>query len=231
MVSVRDRLLQAAEEMLDTDANAVSVESTAELAGVGRSTAYRYFPGRTELFLGLAAVRSNRLLDAARAVVAGAGTGAERLEELFVFMFNELPRDPVLAGVIAEGPVGLDTPRGREAADTFLGGLITEAQNAGEFRREYPPTEAVRWLVIQLLTAINMLGDDEDRFRNWLRWFILPSLTSPVTAQDVAQDVAAGLRSHARAIIQAADRIDGGQRAADDASSRNAVVQSTRAAD
>jgi hypothetical protein len=64
-----------------------------------------------------------------------------------------------------------------------------------------------------------------------LRWFILPSLTSPVTAQDVAQDVAAGLRSHARAIIQAADRIDGGQRAADDASSRNAVVQSTRAAD
>jgi AcrR family transcriptional regulator len=231
MVSVRDRLLQAAEELLDTDANAVSVESTAELAGVGRSTAYRYFPGRTELFLGLAAVRSNRLLDAARAVVAGAGTGAERLEELFVFMFIELPKDPVLAGAIAEGPVGLDTPRGREAADAFLGTLITEAQHTGEFRRDYPSTEAVRWLVIQLLTAINMLGDDELRFRNWFRWFILPSLTSPVTAQDVAQGVAAGLRSHARAIIQAADRIDGRPSAVDDVSSRNALVQSTRAAE
>jgi len=202
----------------------VSVESTAELAGVGRSTAYRYFPGRTELFLGLAAVRSNRLLDGARAVVDGAGTGAERLEELFVFMFIELPKDPVLAGAIAEGPVGLDTPRGREAADAFLGALVIEAQRTGEFRRDYPTAEAVQWLVIQLLTAINMLGDDVDRFRNWFRWFILPSLVAPVTAQDVAQGVAASLRSHARAIIQAADRIEGTPHAVDDVSSRNAVV-------
>ena len=165
VASVRDRLLEAAEELLDTDASAVSVESTAELAGVGRSTAYRYFSGRTELFLGLAAVRSNRLLDKARGVVAGGGSAAERLEELFVFMFIELPKDPVLAGVIAEGPAGLDTRRGREAADAFLGTLITEAQRTGEFRRDYPPTEAVRWLVIQLLSAINMLGQDERGFR------------------------------------------------------------------
>jgi AcrR family transcriptional regulator len=208
MASVRDRLLEAAEELLDTGAGAVSVESTAELAGVGRSTAYRYFSGRTELFLGLAAVRSNRLLDKARAVVASGGTAAQRLEELFVFMFTELPKDPVLAAATAEGPAGLDTRRGREAAYGFLGALITEAQHTGEFRRDYPPTEAVRWLVIQLLSAINMLGQDEGRFRNWFRWFILPSLTTPVTAEDVAHSVAANLRTHAQAIIQAADRID-----------------------
>jgi AcrR family transcriptional regulator len=208
MVSVRDRLLEAAEELLDTGASAVSVESTAELAGVGRSTAYRYFSGRTELFLGLAAVRSNRLLDKARAVVASGGTAAQRLEELFVFMFTELPKDPVLAAAIAEGPAGLDTRRGREAAYGFLGTLINEAQHTGEFRRDYPSTEAVRWLVIQLLSAISMLGQDERRFRNWFRWFILPSLTTPVTAEDVARSVAASLRTHAQAIIQSADRID-----------------------
>jgi hypothetical protein len=87
-----------------------------------------------------------------------------------------------------------------------------------------PPTEAVPWLVIQLLTAIHMLGDDVDRFSNWFRWFILPSLVVPVTAQDVAQGVAASLPSHARAIIQAADRIEGTPHAVDDVSSRNAVV-------
>jgi AcrR family transcriptional regulator len=208
MSSVRDRLLEAAEELLDTGSNAVSVESTAELAGVGRSTAYRYFSGRTELFLGLASLRSSRLLDKARAVVAGGGSAAERLEELFVFMFIELPKDPVLVGAVAEGPAGFGSGRGREAAYAFLGNLITEGQHSGEFRGDYPPTEAVQWLVIQLLTAINMLGQDERRFRNWFRWFILPSLTTPVTAQDVADTIAASLRTHARAIMQAADRID-----------------------
>lgn len=208
MASVRDRLLAAAAELFDTGASAVSVESAAELAGVGRSTAYRYFSGRSELFLGLAAVRSNLLLDKARAVVASGGSAAQRLEEVFVFLFTEMPRDPVLAAATAEGPAGLDTRRGREAAYGVLGALITEAQHTGEFRRDYPPTEAVRWLMIQLLFAINMLGQDEREFRNWFRWFILPSLTTPVTAEDIAQSVAASLRTHAEAIIRAADRID-----------------------
>jgi hypothetical protein len=50
---------------------------------------------------------------------------------------------------------------------------------------------------------------------------------APVTAQDVAQGVAASLRSHARAIIQAADRIEGTPHAVDDVSTRNAVMPRT----
>ncbi|MET0451671.1 MAG: helix-turn-helix domain-containing protein [Mycobacterium sp.] len=207
MADIRSTLLAAADQLL-AQGEAVSIEATAERAGVSRSTAYRYFSGRDDLLLHLATVRSGRLLDQAIDLVAREGTATTRLTEAMVYLFTAIPIDAVLAEFVKEGPKSLDRPATREAAYSFLGPLVTQAQQLGEFRNDYPPTEAVRWLVTQLLTAISVLHDDVSQFRNWFRWFVLPALTSAPATSDASSSIAASLRAHVRALGQLADRID-----------------------
>jgi AcrR family transcriptional regulator len=206
---IRGDLLQAAEQLLAEGA-ALSLEGTAERAGVARSTAYRYFSGRDDLLLHLANLRSSRLLDQALDLVAREGAAAVRLTEAMVYLFQTIPADDVLSQFVNEGPGSLDQPAARDAAYSFLGPLVTEAQERGEFRTDYPPQEAVRWLVAQLLTSVAVLGDDVEQFRNWFQWFVLPALMQAPVTPEAAGAISATLRTHVRALGQLADRIEKG---------------------
>ena len=207
MSDIRGDLLQAGEQLLAEGAP-LSLEGTAQRAGVARSTAYRYFSGRDDLLLHLANIRSSRLLDKALALVAREGAAAVRLTEAMVYLFQAIPADDVLSQFVNEGPGSLDQPAAREAAYTFLGPLVTEAQERGEFSTDYPPLEAVRWLVAQLLTSVAVLHDDVEQFRKWFQWFVLPVLMSAPATPEAAGAVSAALRTHIRALEQLADRID-----------------------
>lgn len=207
MADVRTRLLKAAEALVDTG-GLVSLDATAERAGVGRSTAYRHFSGRQDLLLQVANVRSVRLLDRAMEMVAGDGGATERLAGVMAFLFSAIPEDPVLAAFAAEGPRAADDPTTLEAAERFLAPLVIDGQLRGEFRTDYPPSEAVRWIIAQLFTALQTLRSDAVKFREWFEWFILPSIAVGANPSRTQTTTADALRDHARALVQLADRLE-----------------------
>ncbi|MBO0689383.1 MAG: TetR/AcrR family transcriptional regulator [Candidatus Dormibacteraeota bacterium] len=131
----RERVLEAAADVLTTEGLAVPTEEIARRAGVGIGTLFRHFPTKEALVEAVLAHRIEQLTQDARALTAAADPGVAFFE-----FFSEMVRQAVvnraLSEALSEGPVQVtETLAGvKQGLMAAFGALLTRAQEAGAVR-------------------------------------------------------------------------------------------------
>jgi AcrR family transcriptional regulator len=138
----RERVLDAATELVRRDGEKVPMAQIAEHAGVGVGTVYRHFPTREDL-LGALVHRSFGLaLDNARAAAAHPGTALEGVRLFFLATLRDRERFVL---PLHGGPrVFTRATRERQAAvRAVLRGLLERGQAVGELRADLTPEDVI----------------------------------------------------------------------------------------
>ena len=138
----RERVLDAATELVRREGEKVPIAQIAEHAGVGVGTVYRHFPTREDL-LGALVYRSFGLaVDNARAAAAHPGSALEGVRAFFLATLRDRERFVL---PLHGGPA-IFTPATRERQGqvrTVLRGLIERGQGAGELRADLRPEDLI----------------------------------------------------------------------------------------
>src|SRR5438477_3863362 len=131
----RERVLQAADEMLAARGVDASIDEIAARAGVGVGTVYRNFPTKEALLQALLVARIEPLIAAAREAASAADPG-----EAFVAFLRRLSDESgafkALADTMAASGIDLHAAK-REVSSELLeavGALLKRAQDAGSVR-------------------------------------------------------------------------------------------------
>lgn len=109
------------------------------------------------------------------------------------------PRERTVTGGLPYfgGPAASRHPRPGKPPRTSSQPLSPKVRPAVNFEAIFPPMK--RWLVTQLVTAIQLFPAEDQTFRRWL---------SPAGNDAAAAAIATHLRKNATALVQFADRID-----------------------
>ncbi len=127
----RERVLDAAVELVRRDGEKVPMAQVAEHAGVGIGTVYRHFPTREDLLSAVVFRSFSLALDNARAAAAHSGSALEGIRQFFLATVRDRERFVLPA----HGGPRVFNPAIRERqADirTSLGALIERGQATGE---------------------------------------------------------------------------------------------------
>jgi AcrR family transcriptional regulator len=138
----RERVLDAATELVRRDGEKVPIARIAEHAGVGVGTVYRHFATREEL-LGALVYRSFGLaVDNARAAAAHPGSALEGVRAFFLATLRDCERFvlPLHGGPVIFTPA---TRQRQAQVRAVLRGLIERGQGAGELRADLSPEDLI----------------------------------------------------------------------------------------
>ena len=138
----RDRILDAATELVLGDGEKVPMATIAERAGVGIGTVYRHFATREEL-LGALVYRSFGLaLENARAAAAHPGSALEGVRLFFLATLRDRERFVL---PLHGGPVIFTSATRQRQADvrTALRSLLERGQAARELRTDLTPEDLI----------------------------------------------------------------------------------------
>ena len=138
----RERVLDAATELVRRDGEKVPIAQIAEHAGVGVGTVYRHFPTREDLLGGLVYRSFGLAVDNARAAAAHPGSALEGVRAFFLATLRDRERFVL---PLHGGPA-IFTPATRERqaqVRTVLRGLIERGQGAGELRADLSPEDLI----------------------------------------------------------------------------------------
>ena len=138
----RERVLDAATELVRRDGEKVPIAQIAEHAGVGVGTVYRHFPTREDLLGGLVYRSFGLAVDNARAAAAHPGAALEGVRAVFLATLRDRERFVL---PLHGGPA-IFTPATRERQGqvrTVLRGLIERGQGAEELRADLTPEDLI----------------------------------------------------------------------------------------
>ena len=131
----RERVLQAAAELLASRSVDASIDEIAALAGVGVGTVYRNFPTKEALFRALLEERMRPLIAAAEAA-AGAEDPGDGFVGFVRRVSDEFGDYKAMADAMAASGFDLDTAKREVSASLFeaMSALFERAQRAGRVR-------------------------------------------------------------------------------------------------
>jgi len=144
----RQRVLDAAYEVLATEGIGIPLDDIARHAGVGAGTVYRHFPTKDSLIEAV-------VLDRLEAMTAKARSGVE-FAEFFTYMVEAALAHRAVAEALASG--GYQVPADAEAAlNTAFAELLHEAQRRGTVRADVT-VEALQALVVGCVATARHFG-------------------------------------------------------------------------
>jgi AcrR family transcriptional regulator len=138
----RERILDAAVELVRRDGEKVPLDQIAEHAGVGIGTVYRHFPTREDL-LGALVHRSFGIAVAnARTAAAHRGSALDGIRSFFLATLRD--REQFVLPLHGGPPVFTPETRQRQAdVRTALRALLERGQAAGELRADLTPEDLI----------------------------------------------------------------------------------------
>lgn len=182
--ATRQRILDAAEEVLANRGTDVTMEEVATAAGTNRSTVYRHVGDREELITEVVLRSSLRGAERLTAVLEGPGTFAERLGDALVTAIAFIRDTPHLLAVVTAGDTGQRWPT-IDRDDRFLGAVF--AYFRPHFERAVADGTVLRadvddtldWLLRQALLPLlvsSRRGTDDAALRHDVETFVLPAV-------------------------------------------------------
>lgn len=193
--SVRDRLIDAAEECLRTKGiRATTVSEVAEAAGVSRGWLYRHFPDKVTL-LGAVIVRLNdtfwseaqamleQIDGLDRQIAWGVGNGLRAYDDpgavLMKLRTDEPEEFAACAGAGVQGMIP-------DLAE-FWSPYLAAARDRGEIRADIDIAEASEWVARVLISLATVPGNtldpsDGDAVLSQVRRYLMPGLRPAPTA-------------------------------------------------
>jgi AcrR family transcriptional regulator len=132
----RERVLEAADELLATRGVDVSVDEIAQRAQVGVGTLYRNFPTKEALLEALLLARVEPLVVAARAAANEIDDPGDAFVGFVRRLSNEFANFKALADAMAAAGIDINVTKRQLSAELFsaIGELFDKAQRAGRIR-------------------------------------------------------------------------------------------------
>jgi len=164
-----DIILDAARRCyLERGISATGMQEVADLAGVARSTVYRYFPGRDDLLVATIKGEMEQLNARLRKRLAKYPHPADQVVEGMIVAIKEVPRRPLLRAVFASD----EDSRARRAiwssdvivrfGEELMDHVISPARDAGLLQDAVRPEVLVEWVYRLLLSFLTLPS-------NWVR--------------------------------------------------------------
>lgn len=183
--SVGDAVLDAAAQCVQRKGfDNTSLEEVAAEAAVSRTTLYRRFGSRENLFKALLRERAKPFRAWSRQVLMGPGTPEERLETVLAHAILEMQRvgwlDNTIAGISAASARLIKASHAEGASDT-LGPLLELLMPPGAGDSGITVADLIEWSAEQMIALASARSWDEESLRARLRYFVLPVL-APCTA-------------------------------------------------
>lgn len=166
--ATKERILTAAQNILkQRGAESLTMESTAELAGVSRKTVYNHFQNRFELFDAAVARWMRHVLDGVEGIAADNTLPfIEKLNSIVDRGFRDLreggriigrPRQEIL------DPAELVLRKSLQSSlEHLIKTIVQDAERSGYIRSEFT-AEQITWIIINIITGITVLDQVEDR--------------------------------------------------------------------
>lgn len=180
----RERVLDAATELVRRDGEKVPMAAIAERAGVGVGTLYRHFPDR-EALLGELVHRSFGIaLANAQSAAAHPGSALDGIRQFFLSTLRDRERFvlPLHGGPSVFTPATRERQQGVRIA---LRALLDRGQVAGELRSDLTPEDLI--LATSLLSRPLMGTGDWDRLARRQIDLLLHGLGPGATSDDEAR--------------------------------------------
>jgi AcrR family transcriptional regulator len=138
----RERVLDAAVELVRRDGERVPMAQIAEQAGVGVGTVYRHFPTREDLLGALVHRSFGIAVNNARAAAAHPGSALEGIRSFFLATLRD--REQFVLPLHGGPPVFTPATRERQAdVRTALGTLLERGKAAEEVRADLTPQDLI----------------------------------------------------------------------------------------
>ncbi|MEZ0351914.1 TetR/AcrR family transcriptional regulator [Mycobacterium sp. pR1184] len=177
--TVRDRLIHAADaEIAERGINAVQMEVVATRAGVSRATAFRQIGSVAELLVQVALLRARRHVAAVDALMTKKVGVLAKIEAALVYTTRELPTDPSIAALMAQGSASVHHPHVHQVAVDAVAPTLREGQRNGEVRADLEIDELIDFLVEQTYLAAQELDRSDTAVRRRFRAFIVPAIAA-----------------------------------------------------
>lgn len=177
--TVRDRLIRAADaEIAERGINAVQMEVVATRAGVSRATAFRQLGSVAEMSVQVALLRARRHVTAVEALMAKKVGALAKIEAALVYTTRELPADPAISALIAQGSASVHHPHVHQTAVDAVAPTLREGQRNGEVRTDLEIDELIDFLVEQTYLAAQELDRSDAAVRRRFRVFIVPAIAA-----------------------------------------------------
>ena len=188
--SVRDRLLDAAEECLRRDGiRRTTMIGIAETAGVSRTWLYEHFSDK-QAILGAALVRLDEAFwaDAHKRVTARRRFAGKVAEAILIARTSEL--GPLALELRSREPDEFEALMGRFLRDAVPGMVgfwqvhLAAARDKGELRPDLDVVEASEWVLRVVISLVTLPGDAVDAdhrgaLTKHLTTYLMPALTQP----------------------------------------------------
>ncbi|MBV9049951.1 MAG: TetR/AcrR family transcriptional regulator [Solirubrobacterales bacterium] len=192
LVPTRDRLLRAAQELIEEDGyGAATVIAIADRAGVASGTLYRHFSSKEELFVEVFRSVCDREIQVVQSAARDMPSGSSHVDRLVTVLatFAERAlRKPQLAWALLAEPVDPLVDAERLAYRVRYSALAAETLRAGIAGGELPPQRAE-------LTAAALVGGCGE---------VLVGPLSPVASEmPAAAEIVAALRTFVRRAVGA----------------------------
>ncbi|AEJ20152.1 TetR/AcrR family transcriptional regulator [Gracilinema caldarium] len=165
--STKDRILAAAQSILkQRGADALTMESTAELAGVSRKTVYNHFQNRFKLFDAAVAHWMRHVLDGVEAIAANRELPfIEKLNAIVDRGFRDLREGGRIIGRPQRerlDPAELDLRKSLQTSlKQLIKTIVLDADRSGYIRNDFT-AEQITWIIINIITGIMALDPIEE---------------------------------------------------------------------
>ena len=138
----RERILNAATELVRRDGDKVAMAQIAQHAGVGVGTLYRHFPTREDLLAALVHRSFGIAVENATAAAAHAGSALEAIRSFFLATLRD--RERFVLPLHGGPPVFTPATRQLQAdVRIILRSLLERGQTTGELRADLTPEDLI----------------------------------------------------------------------------------------
>ncbi len=164
----RDRIIGAAQGILKTrGAEALTMETAAELAGVSRKTVYNYFQNRFELIDAAVARWMRHVLDGVENIAADSTLPfIDKLNAIVERGFRDLREGGRIIGRPHRellDPNELELRKSlQNSLENLIKSIVYSAASEGYIRQEFNPHQ-ITWIIINIITGITVLEQVEDQ--------------------------------------------------------------------
>lgn len=178
-----------------------SLEEVAAEAGISRTTLYRRYGSRENLFSALLSAHSAPFREWTAKILSGEGTVAERIETVFAQAVLEVQRvgwldssirsgsSPLAARLMIKSFAQSEAEGIGLAISTIMRG--EDGNGDGEGGGDISTPEVLQWMGRQMIDLAAAPNWDEGRLRDRVRFFIVPVVVRKAPAQSTAMRLAA----------------------------------------
>jgi TetR/AcrR family fatty acid metabolism transcriptional regulator len=173
------------------------IADVARAAGVAYGLVYHYFRNKDQLLESVFAEQWTILLNALRAIDAGAGTAADKVAGIVSFVFDVYKTAPAAVRVllleVSRTPNALRAGSTRETFETaarLVAGVVRQGSERGEFRRDLDPLVsaaailgamemALSGMLVGLIGTLPPSEEEVERVKRQVAGFALAALRRP----------------------------------------------------